>query len=136
MNVRNCRKCGRIFNYVSGQVICPQCKEALEKKFQQVKTYIQENRGADMARVAEECDVDPVLIRQWIREERLQFSDDSPIRIPCENCGAMIQTGRFCDKCKAQMTTEFNHAMGRDMKPKEPEKAAKKSERDRMRFLK
>ena len=37
MNVRNCKKCGKLFNYVSGAPVCPACKDALEKKFQEVK---------------------------------------------------------------------------------------------------
>ena len=135
MNVRNCRKCGRIFNYVGGPPVCPKCREDQEVKFQAVKKFIQENHGADINEVAEACEVEMSQIRQWIREERLQFADDSPIRIPCEGCGAMIQAGRFCDKCKAQMTQEFNHAIGRD-KPKEPaKKSASSKSHEKMRFL-
>lgn len=136
MNVRNCRKCGKIFNYIVGPVICPRCKENQEAKFQEVKKFVQENHGADIAEVAEACEVEVKQIRQWIREERLQFADDSPIRIPCESCGAMIQSGRFCDKCKAELSNGFKHSVGLD-KPKEPaKKPEKKSERDKMRFLK
>lgn len=136
MNVRNCKKCGKIFNYIAGPVICPRCKEGQEAKFHEVKKFVQENRGADIAEVAEACEVDVKQIRQWIREERLQFADDSPIRIPCESCGAMIQSGRFCDKCKAELSNGFKHTMGMD-KPKEPvQKPERKSERDKMRFLK
>ena len=136
MNVRNCRKCGRLFNYVSGPPICMQCREALEAKFQEVKKYVQDHHGADIQEVSSECDVDPGQIRQWIREERLQFADDSPIRIACEGCGAMIRSGRYCDKCKTEMATGFKHAMGSG-KPAEPEKkpTPSKSERDKMRFL-
>lgn len=136
MNVRNCRKCGRIFNYVMGPLVCPRCREEQEAKFQEVKKYVQDHHGADIQEVAEACDVEPSQIRQWIREDRLQFADDSPIRIPCENCGAMIQSGRFCEKCKVEMTKEFKHAIGKD-KIREPEKkqAPQKSERDKMRYL-
>ena len=30
MDVRTCRGCRRIFNYVSGPMLCPACKQALE----------------------------------------------------------------------------------------------------------
>ena len=40
MNVKNCRKCGKVFNYIGGMPICPQCREELEKKFDTVKEYI------------------------------------------------------------------------------------------------
>ena len=34
MDVRNCKKCGKLFNYVSGPMICPLCKEELEEKLE------------------------------------------------------------------------------------------------------
>ena len=136
MNVRNCRKCGRIFNYVMGPIVCPRCKEEQENKFQEVKKYVQDNRGADIHEVATECDVDPSQIRQWIREERLQFADDSPIRLPCETCGAMIQAGRFCEKCKSEVTNELKRVAGRDKPREKPKEAAPaKSDRNKMRYL-
>ena len=39
MNVRNCRKCGRMFNYVSGPPICGKCREQAEEQFQVVKKF-------------------------------------------------------------------------------------------------
>lgn len=135
MNVRNCRKCGRIFSYVMGPVVCPRCREEQELKFQEVKKYVQEHHGADIAEVSQECDVDPAQIRQWIREERLQFADDSPITIACENCGAMIRSGRFCEKCKNEMANDFQHAIEKPVH-KEPEKHIDHGDnRSRMRFL-
>lgn len=136
MNVRNCRKCGKIFNYVMGPNICPRCRDQQEEKFQEVKKYVQDHRGADITEVSEECDVDPAQIRQWIREDRLQFADDSPIRIPCENCGSMIRSGRFCDKCTMEMTNGFRNvlAQSRPAAP-EPKPVIKKSEKDKMRYL-
>ena len=31
MNVRNCRKCGKLFNHIMGAPICPACREKLER---------------------------------------------------------------------------------------------------------
>ncbi len=115
MNVRNCRKCGKIFNYVSGPHICPKCREALEEDYQVVKKYIRENVGATISEVADECEVEVEQINQWIREERLEFAENSPIKLSCETCGASIRSGRFCDKCKA----ETANSMGKSIaKPK------------------
>lgn len=136
MNVRNCRKCGRIFNYVSGPVTCPRCREDLEKKFQEVKKYVRENAGAGIQEVAEECDVDPKQIRKWIQEERLEFSEDSPVKIPCEGCGAMIRSGRFCEKCKAQVTKDIQGVVGQS-KPRQTESdQIGRRNNERMHFLK
>ena len=51
MNVRNCKKCGKIFNYVTGYPICPTCKSALEEKFHEVKQYIYDNEIATLKQV-------------------------------------------------------------------------------------
>ncbi len=73
-------------------------------------------------------------IRQWIREERLQFTDDSDIGIECENCGASIKTGRFCENCKNTMANNLSSAIE---KPKPaPEEPKKKAEpKNKMHFL-
>ncbi|MBR6391016.1 MAG: transposase [Lachnospiraceae bacterium] len=108
MDVRNCRGCGKLFNYISGPFICPSCREKMEEKFQEVKKYIQENPGSNVSMVAEACDVEPNQIRQWIREERLEFASGAS-EISCEKCGAPIPSGRFCDKCKASMVNTLNN---------------------------
>ncbi len=136
MNVKNCRKCRRIFNYVMGPILCPNCREAEESKFQEVKKYVQENVRCGMREVAEACDVSLNQIQQWLREERLVLSDDSPMGIGCEKCGKMIRAGRFCPECVNEMTTGFNSAMGsRAAAPayKAPQKDTKDGAR--MRFL-
>lgn len=136
MEVINCRKCGRLFNYIAGAQVCPMCKEASEKKFQEVKAYIQEHNRCSMAEVCEECDVESRQIQSWIRAERLQFSDDSPIKVTCEKCGTMIGSGRFCEKCKNQMSRNLGSVLA---KPSERETKAPKpnpgDNKNRMRFL-
>ena len=98
MNVRNCRRCGKLFNYVSGAPICMQCREAMVQKFQEVKKYIQDNVHSTIPEVAEACDVSQQQIYQWLREERLELAEGTGMALFCENCGAAIQTGRFCNK--------------------------------------
>ena len=134
MNVRNCRKCGKLFNYVTGVPICPTCKDALEKKFQEVKKYVQENKGVTIHDVVENCEVDTQQVRQWVKEERLEFSGGGVTGITCEKCGAGISTGRFCNKCKTEMTNTLNSAL--PVKKKEAPKV-KKDPKDnpKMRFL-
>jgi flagellar operon protein (TIGR03826 family) len=133
MNARNCRICKKLFNYVYGPPICQVCKEAKEKKFQEVKKYIQDHRGATINQVSDDCEIEVSQINQWIREERLQFADDSPIRVNCEKCGTMIRAGVYCDKCKAEMTNTLSSAYKKEVVIEEPKK--KQSEKDRMRFL-
>ena len=131
MDVINCKGCGRLFNALTRTRLCPNCQGKLEEKFQEVKKYINENSGATIDMVSQECDVSTKQIKQWIREERLTFSEESMQGIECEQCGAMIRSGRFCDACKSKLQNELRSAT---YIPSAEEKKAR-HEKDRMRFL-
>lgn len=133
MNARNCKRCGRIFTYVSGAPLCPACKEEMEEKFHEVKEYIQNNRDTTIKTVATECEVDENQIRQWVREERLVFSEDSAVSLSCELCGARIYTGRYCDKCKQDTARTFAGAGRQQIQ--QPVQRKDSRENPRMRFL-
>jgi methionyl-tRNA synthetase len=87
-----------------------------------------------IAEVSEACDVDTAQIRQWLREERLEVTEGSPIYLTCEGCGASIRSGKYCDKCKASMANDFKGVMGTAAQPTKEPSAPDKSG-PRMRFL-
>ncbi len=133
MNIRNCSRCGKMYNYIGGQPICEQCKKAIEEEFQKVKQYIVDNPHADLKKIAEDNEVTTKQIQQWVREERLMFTEGSPIQLQCENCGAPILTGRFCNKCKTNMASNLNNTFA---KPKPAlQQPVKKDTKAGMRFL-
>ncbi len=133
MEVRNCKGCGRLFNYIGGMPLCEACRKELEDKFQQVKDYIYEHKGADINEVAEKNDVSVQQLRQWVREERLEFSESSQVGLACERCGAMLRSGRFCKACKDKLANN----LGNMYRSEEPKVAIKKETNTnaRMRFL-
>lgn len=133
MNVRNCKSCGKIFNYLAGPILCPSCSKKLDLKFEEVKEFIYENPRVGMQEVSEVCEVSIPQIKQWVREERLSFAEDSVITLDCESCGASIRTGRYCKACKHELARGF-----KELYPKRgSQTAGKKDPREsaRMRFL-
>lgn len=130
MEIRNCKSCGKMFNYI-GKPICPDCDKELEKKFVQVKDYIKEHKEASINKISEDNDVSVHQIKRWVRQERLSFSDVSVAGIECENCGAMIRTGRFCEACRNKMANELSSTVKKAVKVEQP----KQKESARMRFL-
>ena len=54
MDVKNCRDCGRLFNYIGGVRLCADCKAKLEEKFTEVKRYIEEHKNATVPEVSEQ----------------------------------------------------------------------------------
>jgi methionyl-tRNA synthetase len=76
---------------------------ALDEKFSEVKEYVYNHPGVGIQEVSEEMEVSIPQIKQWIREERLSFAEDSMIGLECESCGVTIKTGRFCKACKDKL---------------------------------
>lgn len=83
MEVRSCRGCGKLFNYIWGTYLCHGCKKKLEDKFIQVRDYIREHDTATMKDISEDNDISVKQLKQWVREERLTFTDKSPVGIEC-----------------------------------------------------
>ena len=106
-----------------------------ETKDELVKDYIEDNPRADMREISEKCDVSTRQIEQWIREERLSFSDDSPIGIACEVCGATIKTGRYCERCKNDLANRLGSMYGSRSSTVDADKIRERREKARMRFL-
>ena len=111
--------------------MCVDCRSKLEDKFTEVKRYIEEHKNATVNQVSEELEVSTKQINQWIREERLAFSEDSNIFFQCDKCGTNIRTGRFCDPCKAEMTRNLGGLYKRDT----PTRQKDRRDPAKMRFL-
>ncbi|MBO6132832.1 MAG: flagellar protein [Lachnospiraceae bacterium] len=134
MDVRNCRKCGRIFNYTGSSRICPQCLEKQEEEFQKVKLYIRENPSTTVIQTAEACEVEVNQIKEWLRQERLTLSSSDSSELVCEMCGTPILSGRYCDKCRNQVANELEDSIRKPVVTAAPKKKST-SGGDAMRFL-
>lgn len=135
MNIMNCKGCGRLFNVISNSRLCPNCVAALEEKFQEVKKYLYENPNASIDVVSKECEVAIKQIKEWVREERLAFTEGSASGIGCEKCGRMILTGRYCDECRMKIHDNLSSALDKKA-PKMPDTRNTKRDHERMRYLK
>lgn len=133
MEVRNCKGCGKLFNYLSGPPLCPNCVKAMDVKFEEVKEYVYDHPRVGIQEVSEELEVPIAQIKQWIREERLSFAEDSMIGLECEGCGVTIKTGRFCKTCKDKLAKGFTNLYPSDKAPIQKQKDSR--ENPRMRFL-
>ncbi|MEG2512891.1 MAG: flagellar protein [Acetivibrio sp.] len=132
MEVRSCKKCGSLFNFVSGLPLCPACMKEIDDKFPAVKQYIYEHPGVGIQQVSEEKEVPISLIKRWVKEERLEFAEGSAMGVECERCGKMILSGRYCDSCKADMKNQFSSVLKSEPKQK---KKADKETNAKMRFF-
>lgn len=112
MNVKNCVRCGKIFNYM-GKALCPKCIDDDERDFLTVKQYLWDNPGASIADISEATEVDEKKIIIYLREGRLQLTPgQTGIILRCERCETIIYSGRYCDDCVKEISKEFKAGFG------------------------
>ncbi len=133
MELRTCRNCKRLYNHFVGQNMCPDCIAKLDEVFRNVKAYVYDNPNASIHQVAEEFDISVKVIHGWVREERLEFSSGSGVGLPCEVCGDIIQSGRFCNKCKKNIVQNLSTMYSTKMEQTNDD--SKSGNKNKMRFL-
>lgn len=107
-NVRQCRRCRILFNYVASPY-CPRCIDEIDREYRVVRDYIYENPHAGIKEISDATEVNDRTILQLLREGRLEL-DSSVGGLSCERCGTSINTGRYCDSCQAQLSSELRQA--------------------------
>ena len=132
-DIRNCRNCRKLFTDYLGRHLCNECLKADEELFDKVRDYIRENPDATIFSTSEACEVSESKIRQWLKEERLEYKAQPGSGLYCEKCGEPISTGRYCSKCKVALSRELG-AILRTGEAAKPE-VKKKDNSSRMRFL-
>lgn len=124
MEVQVCKNCRRMFKYMYGPELCPECikltakdettkfsKDSTailnkmltqeEEKYDQVRDYIMLHPKATIVQISEENGISPMKLLDWIREDRFEFSEDSKDAwFVCIGCGVKIKSGRYCNSCK------------------------------------
>lgn len=110
-DVRNCKRCGKIYSYIGGVPLCPACKEQDEQDFQRVKNYLYDNPGASMSVISNELKIGVDKIKRFLKEGRLEIlGDDGNVVLECEGCGKAIKTGRYCDACERDLSNGLKDA--------------------------
>ena len=132
MDVRNCTRCGKIYQY-DGMKICPTCRKEDEKDYQTVKDYLKDNPGADISLVHEDTKVGIDKIIDFLRQGRLEVGEGGNLLIDCEICGVPIRTGRFCSKCTNELQQELSSAVSGPKK--DPGLKAPKESKSKFRVI-
>ena len=104
--LKNCRRCNKIFLYMAGLPICPACAEEDEKIFELVCEFIRKNPGAPLSEVSKELEISYDKLLKYVKEGRLQIrSGNGGFYRFCEKCGEMITEGKYCDHCEYHIST-------------------------------
>lgn len=136
MDIKNCKRCGKMFSYLSGMIICNECKKVDEEDFIKVRKYLYDNPGSSMQQISEVCEVSAEKITRFLKEGRLEIREGSNVILECEICGKSISSGRRCSNCAKQLERDLNKVGGlsaKETKTEQDEDQAKR--KGGMRYL-
>lgn len=110
-DVRNCRKCGKIFTYAGGNLICQPCRQADEEDFKKIKNYLYDNPRASLTQISADIEISVEKIKRFLKDGRLEIlSDEGNLFLECEGCGKSIKSGRFCPGCENGLANNLKAA--------------------------
>jgi len=98
-----CPECGGDVVYKGiGEYQCEQCKAVIYDDYGKVRRYVEQHPGATITETGAATGVSHKVIRQLLREERLEIAPNSRSFLNCRGCGVMIRSGEFCPQCAAK----------------------------------
>ncbi len=101
MKLVRCKKCKKMYEFISiDNNYCPDCLNKEYERYLAVRAYIKNNPGITVRQVSDDLNVRVPLVMKYLKEEKLEILPTSNSFLKCQNCGAEIITGVYCDNCK------------------------------------
>jgi predicted nucleic acid-binding Zn-ribbon protein len=117
--VKNCATCNRIFDdYLDIYKNCPECREKEAGLLRQVEDYLWDYPGATEGKLREVFGVTHQQVTTWLREERIEITPDSSIKLTCLRCGSMILKGKYCPDCAKRIGAQLEQ-LKNELSPKQ-----------------
>ena len=112
-----CAECGGELVYKGvGEYRCEQCKAVVYDDYGKVRLYVEQHPGATIADTEAATGVPHKVIRQLLREERLEVATGSRTFLSCRSCGVQRRSGEFCPQCAAKQPPKSEDPRRRNMK--------------------
>lgn len=120
-NGRYCKSCGKLLleNYMKD--LCSVCEA--QRIFDEVRDYIRSEEVNEYD-VAEHFQIPVEMVRQWIKEGRIEYKERGENTIMssfCQRCGAKVTFGTLCPKCLKEMNSQHKgyavHPVGGAQEP-------------------
>lgn len=106
-----CEKCDGQIEYKGvGEYICDDCGHVMYDDYGKVRNYLELHKGATQAETSAATGVSQAVIRQLLKEERIEIAPNSSTFLRCEICGIVIRSGQFCPACKTKSAADVARA--------------------------
>jgi flagellar operon protein (TIGR03826 family) len=117
--VRNCKRCGKVFVY-AGIPVCPECLEKEEEQYRKVKRFLDDHPRAGVSETSEETGVPVEVVVEFLRQGLLVTQAGPAGQLTCMMCKKPITRGKLCPRCEALLG-----ATAAKLREPEPEGTAK-----------
>ena len=96
-----CEICGGDLAQVHvGTYKCVSCGYLNYDSFQKIRNFLAEHGAGNVYEISNATGVSRKVVEYFLLEEKLEITESSSVRLMCQKCGALIKSGRLCDKCK------------------------------------
>ncbi|MDI6786011.1 MAG: hypothetical protein QMD92_04805 [bacterium] len=121
MELRNCRKCRKLFISISERNICQECCEKKEKNYDRILEYLNKNPNASVEDICEATKTTKNNVAELVKNEKIALTVSFEYK--CEICGKKIKMGKACPECKKKVSNELNKAIDKVKKEEGEAKA-------------
>jgi uncharacterized protein len=107
MDIRNCRRCGKVYNF-NGFAVCPNCTRQEQEDFDKIRDYLFKHPNSSALEVSQATGLELKVITRFQKEGRIE-SDGmvTSDNLSCEKCGQPVKSGRFCEQCVQKIQAEL-----------------------------
>lgn len=101
----SCEECGgtKIKYAGIGEYCCEGCGHIMYDDYGVVRNFLEKNQGATVAETSLATGVSKNKIRMMLVDDKIQVTPGSMVFLNCSVCGAQIRSGRYCEKCAAEL---------------------------------
>lgn len=121
MELRNCRKCKKLFISISGRITCQECYEEKEKSYDRVFEYLSKNPDASVGDICKATKVTEDSIVELVKNKKIALNVS--VEYKCEICGKKIKVGKVCEECKKKVSKELDKVIDKVRKEEGEAKA-------------
>jgi Zn finger protein HypA/HybF involved in hydrogenase expression len=100
--LKNCEKCGKVFNAEGTEPLCPECNLEEKKDLKRVNDFLRDNPMANVMDVHAKTGVSQAQIYRYVKEGNLKIRDMGGT-FKCRLCGKDIKKGILCDDCRGKV---------------------------------
>lgn len=100
--LKNCERCGKLFNAESAETLCSGCNIADAKDLKKVTDYLRINPLASIMEVNQKTGLPQALISRFVKSGALKMRRTAG-EFKCRLCGDDIKAGTLCAGCREKI---------------------------------